>query len=119
MSRAQAARLAKIEVDLLALQERVSLQIAPDYGKLAAKLAAERETDAALQLIRVLFDVVPERERSAPALREPRGRLQWHEYEHVFQPVLPKLAETIPDHGIVGTVCESVPFVPKGLAFTV
>lgn len=100
-----AARLSGIEADWLARQERVSFLLAPDYGKLAAKLAAEGETSGALRLIRVLFEVVPDRERSTSALREPHGRLQWHEYEHVLKPVLPKLTETISEELLV-LLCE-------------
>lgn len=105
MSGSYAARLARIEADWLARQERVSFLLAPDYGKLAAKLAAERETEAALRLMRVLFDVVPDRDRSRSALREPRGRLPWHEYELVLQQMLPELSKTIPEQ-LLAVLCD-------------
>jgi hypothetical protein len=100
-----AARLARIETDWLARQERVSLLVAPDYGKLAAKLAAERETDAALRLIRVLFEVRQDVRRSGPALREPRGRLACHEYELVLQEMLPELGKTISEQ-LLAALCD-------------
>lgn len=105
MSGSYAGRLAKIETDWLARQERVSFLAARDYGKLVGKLAAERETSGVLRLIRVLFEVMPDPECSAPAFREPRGRLQWHEYERVLQRMLPKLAETIPEE-LLAVFCD-------------
>jgi hypothetical protein len=92
---ADTATWARNEIPWITRQKRVGWLLPEAYGKLAARLAENGETETALALAEALLGDVDEAPSAGGSIvTEPPGKVEWYELEIFMKHVTPAFART-------------------------